>query len=266
VGLNDSRIPISSMGVDFRDYDNDGREDVIITALSGETFPVFRNAGGGYFTDETFFTRLGLLAAKRSGWSMGLFDLDNDGDKDLFTSNAHVVDNIEIYNDQRFREPNAVFENLGDGKFDDISAAVGEDFQARGAHRGCAFADFNNDGRVDIVTTALNEPAELWMNRSTGGNHWVLFRLVGRASNRDGIGAEIRVTTPDGRVQLNRVTTSVGYASSSDVRVHFGLGAGTIIKSVEVRWPSGEVQVKRDVAPDRVVTLEERPAGGDQRP
>jgi hypothetical protein len=104
------------------------------------------------------------------------------------------------------------------------------------------------------------------MNRSTGGNHWVLFRLVGRASNRDGIGAEIRVTTPDGRVQLNRVTTSVGYASSSDVRVHFGLGAGTIIKSVEVRWPSGEVQVKRDVAPDRVVTLEERPAGGDQRP
>ncbi len=257
VGLNDSRMPTSSMGTDFRDYDNDGREDIIVTALSGETFPVFRNAGNGYFADESVSTGLGLETAKRSGWGMGLVDLDNDGDKDLFTSNAHVVDNIELYNEQRYQETNALFVNQGNGRFKDFSALVGEDFQAVAAHRGCAFADFNNDGRIDIVATAIDQPAELWLNRSTVPNHWVLVRLVGTASNRDGIGAKIKVTTPDGRVQYNHVTTSVGYASSSDARVHFGLGAARSIKALEVRWPSGAVQVENDLAVDRVITLKE---------
>lgn len=260
VAVNESGAAVSSMGVDFRDYDNDGRPDLIVTALEGETFPVFRNLGNGFFSDETFPSRLGVGTLKRSGWGLGLFDFNNDGFKDLFTVNAHVNDNIELYNEQTYRQANAIFANLGNGTFQDVSSQAGADFQARRAHRGCAFADFNNDGNLDVVTTALNEPAELFQNESSAQNHWLTLLLVGTRSNRDGIGAKIKLTASSGAVQFNQATTSVGYASSSDRRVHFGLAKENVVRSLEIRWPSGTLQVLIDVRADQILTVKEAAA------
>ena len=138
-----------------------------------------------------------------------------------------------------------------------MSAAAGPDFQVAGPHRGVAFGDLENDGRIDAVVTALNQPAKVFHNVTGGGNHWILLKLVGTKSNRMGIGAQIRITTEDGRSQWNEVTTSVGYASSSDSRVHFGLGPNAKIKNLEIRWPSRIRQVLHDVQADRIVTIEE---------
>src|SRR5262249_4465022 len=155
--------PVSGMGVDFRDYDNDGRPDLVVSALEGETFPLFRNLGKGFFTDSTWPSGAGAVTVKHSRWGLGLFDFDNDRFKDLFIANAHVNDNIELYNEQTYRQPNAILLNTGNGTFQDASLSLGH---LKRAHRGCAFGDFDNDGRVDVVTTSLNEPAELWHNES----------------------------------------------------------------------------------------------------
>lgn len=259
VALNDNGRPVSSMGVDFRDYDNDSLPDLVFSALEGETFPLFRNLGKGFFGDVTWPSGVGAATIKRSGWSLGLFDLNNDGAKDLFAVNAHVNDNIELYNEQTYRQANSLLINLGNGNFQDASALAGADFQTKRAHRGCAFADFDNDGRVDVVTTALNELAELWRNESAQKNHWLQLRLVGARSNRDGIGAKIKLVMADGRTQFNHVTTSVGYASASDLRVHFGLGTGEKVRELEIRWPSGVVQRLQKVAVDRLLTVTEDP-------
>ena len=257
VAVNDSGRPVSAMGVDFRDYDNDGLPDLIASALEGETYPLFRNLGKGFFADATWQSGLGAETVKRSGWGLGLFDFNNDGLKDLFTANAHVNDNIELYNNQTYRQPNAVFAGAGAGAFLEASREAGADFQIKRAHRGCAFADFDNDGRVDVVTTSLNEPVELFRNETTGENHWLAMRLIGVKSNRDGIGAKIKLVTVDGAAQFNHVTSSVGYASSSDVRAYFGLGKEKTVKLIEIRWPSGVTQRLKDVAADRLLTVTE---------
>ncbi|MBO0857646.1 MAG: VCBS repeat-containing protein [Chloracidobacterium sp.] len=257
VAVNDGGRPVSGMGVDFRDYDNDGSPDLIVSALEGETYPLFRNLGKGFFADATWRSGLGAETAKRSGWSLGFFDFNNDGFKDLFTANAHVNDNIELYNNQTYRQSNSVFAGAGAGEFLDATREAGADFQVKRAHRGCAFADFDNDGRVDVVTTSLNEPAELFRNESTGENHWLAIRLVGVKSNRDGVGSKIKLVTGGGGAQYNHVTTSVGYASSSDVRAYFGLGRETIVRLIEIRWPSGVTQRLKDVAADRILTITE---------
>jgi len=257
VAVNDGGRPVSGMGVDFRDYDNDGLPDLIVSALEGETYPLFRNIGKGFFADATWQSGLGAETVKRSGWSLGFFDFNNDGFKDLFTVNAHVNDNIELYNNQTYRQPNSVFAGIGAGAFLETSREAGADLQIKRAHRGCAFADFDNDGRVDVVTTSLNEPVELFRNESTGENHWLAIRLIGVKSNRDGVGAKIKLVTGAGDAQFNQVTTSVGYASSSDVRAHFGLGREKIVKLIEIRWPSGVTQKLKDVAADQLLTVTE---------
>ena len=257
VAVPESGLPVSGMGADFRDYDNDGRPDLIVSALEGETFPLFRNLGKGFFADETYASGLGLMTAKRSGWSLGLFDFNNDGYKDLFTVNAHVNDNIELFNEQTYRQPNSLFVNLKSGAFTDVSALAGPDFRAQRAHRGCAFADFNNDGKIDVVTTSLNEPTELFMNESTDENHWLLVELAGTRSNRDGLGAKLILKSASGGKQFNQVTTSVGYASSSDRRVHFGLGGDRLVRTLEIRWPSGAVQVLKEILADRLLRVTE---------
>ena len=185
-------------------------------------------------------------------------DFDNDGWKDLFVARANVMDNIsEAIPARRYPEPNTVFRNLGQGKFQDVSATAGADFQKEAAHRGVAFGDIDNDGRVDMVVSVLNGPAEFFHNISNTANHWILLKLVGTKSNRMGIGAQVKLTAEDGSVQWNEVTTAVGYASSSDPRVHFGLGKNKTVKEIEVRWPSGIRQVVRDVAADRILQIEE---------
>jgi hypothetical protein len=192
-----------------------------------------------------------------SGWGNGIADFDNDGWKDLFVARSNVDENKRLFSPRTFEEPNAVFRNLQGDKFQNVSAAAGPDFQIPGGHRGAAFGDLDNDGRMDAVVTVLNGQAKIFHNTTRNNNHWILLKLSGAKSNRMGLGAKIRVTTADGAVQYNHVTTSVGYASSSDSRVHFGLGANATVKEIEIAWPSGTRQVLRDVAADRVVTVTE---------
>ena len=249
---------LSGMGSDFRDVNNDGRPDIWHTAVEHETFPLYVNRGGGDFFDSTATGGLAQLTGNMSGWGNGIVDFDNDGWKDLFVARSSVVDNISlVYPNRRYTEPNSVFRNLGNGKFEDVSATAGSDFQLEAAHRGVAFGDLDNDGRVDMVVSVLGGPVKLFHNISGNNNHWILLNLVGRRSNRMAIGAQLRVTTEDDNSQWNQVATAVGYASSSDSRVHFGLGANRRIREIQIRWPSGIKQEIRNVDVDRVMTIEE---------
>jgi hypothetical protein len=257
VAYTESGLPVSSMGVDFRDWNNDGKPSLIITALGGETYPLFRNEGNGFFSYESYKAGIGLRSFKMSGWGAGIQDFDNDGYKDLFTANSHVNENADLDGQQHYRQANAVFRNMHDGTFQDMSDDAGPGMQIRAAHRGCAFGDLNNDGKIDVVVSAIGSPAELLYNTSTGGNHWILIKTVGVKSNRDGIGTRIKITTASGLVRYNHVTTAGSYASSNDPRVHFGLGADTVIKEIELKWPSGIIQVLHNVRADQFLTLNE---------
>jgi len=250
VALTNNGLPIASMGADFRDINNDGLCDLNFTALAGETFPLFQNLGKGSFQEVTHKSRLAALSTARSGWSNGFFDFNNDGWKDLFTANSDVNDLIDLFGSTHYKQPNSLFANLGNGTFRDVSVEAG--FDLARAHRGSAFADFDNDGKIDVVVSALGEPAELWQNVSPDSNHWLILKLVGTRSNRDGIGAKIGL-----RNQSNHVTTAVGYASSSPCTVHFGTGKQEMIDRIEIRWPSGMVQVLRSVRTNQVLEVHE---------
>jgi enediyne biosynthesis protein E4 len=253
VALMNSGEPVSNMGVDFRDYNNDGWPDVAITDLSHETFPLFRNLGKGMFEDASYSSRLSMLTAPRSGWGNGFLDFNNDGWKDLFTANSHVDTNVQFFEPGiQYRQPNSIFINGCDGIFTDGSAAAGPDFQAPRAHRGAAFADFDGDGKIDVVVSCLGEPAELWRNASPNGNNWIILKLRGTKSNRDGIGARIRIGN-----QANHMSTAVGYASSSHFGVHFGLGSVERIDQVEIRWPSGQVQTLSGITANQILKVRE---------
>ncbi len=179
VGYIDAGRPVSGMGADFRDYDGDGWPDIFMTALSNETFPLFRNAGNGMFRDETFGSLLGGLTLPWGGWGVGMVDLDNDGWLDLFTAGGHVQSNEELYSSRSSRQSNRVFRNLGDGTFGDVTPGAGEDFQQVGLHRGAAFGDLDDDGRIDAVVTRLNEPVEVFHNQTENAGHFLLLRLIG---------------------------------------------------------------------------------------
>jgi hypothetical protein len=259
VALADTGQDMSSMGTDARDFDNDGHPDLASTALSGETFLLFRNRGDGLFADATYSSHMGALSRNYSGWGIGLVDFDNDGWKDLFTANSHVNDRVEAFEASQYKQHNSVFRNVGGGRFEDVSPGSGARFLSSvRAHRGCAFADFNNDGRMDVVTSSLGDHPEVWENVSPGSNTWLIVRLRGMKSNRDGIGAVVRVGD-----QTNQMTTSVGYASSSHYGVHFGTGQQKRV-DVEISWPSGVRQRLYDVATNQVVTAIE-PNQGDAR-
>jgi len=245
------------MGAEFRDLDNDGRPDIWHSAVDHETFPLYMNKGRGLFANTATRSGLARWTYEMSGWSIGAADFDNDGWKDLFVARSNVLDNIRQMVDREYAEPNSVFRNLGNGAFADVSADAGPDFQKPGAHRGAAFGDLDNDGRIDVVVSALGSPAKIFHNISRNENHWILLNLVGTKSNRMAIGAQIRITGEDGLKQWNQVTTSTGYAASSDSRVHFGLGKATRIAEMEIRWPSGIRQVLKGVAADRIVTIKE---------
>ncbi len=248
---------LSGMGADFRDVNNDGLPDIWYTTVEHEEFPLALNTGKGDFVDVTVSNGL-AGTTNMSGWGNGMVDFDNDGLKDLFVARANVMDNIsEAIPARHYPEPNAVFRNLGGGKFKDVSASAGTDFQKEAAHRGVAFGDLDNDGRVDMVVSVLNGPAEVFHNISDAGNHWLLLKLVGTKSNRMAIGAQVKLTEADGSEQWNEVTTAVGYASSSDPRVHFGLGKNERAKEIEIRWPSGIRQTLQNVKADQVLEVTE---------
>jgi hypothetical protein len=257
VAFTEDGVPVSGMGTEFRDLDEDGRPDLFLTALSGESFLLFRNNAAGYFVPDIYRAGLGFASVLMGGWGTGAYDFDNDGRKDLFSANSHVSENIDFYMYHRYRQPDAVFQGTGGGRFQDVTPETGPALQRARAHRGCAFGDLDGDGRVDVVVSVIGESPELLYNVSAGGGHWLDLRLEGRRSNRDGLGATVKMTAESGRVQYNHATTAVGYASSSDKRVHFGLGADGTAREIEIRWPSGARQVLNDVPADQVLAVEE---------
>ncbi len=247
---------IAGMGADFRDLDNDGRPDIFETAMFGEGFPLYRNLGDGQFQDVTASVGLSALTSRSTAWGVGVFDFDNDGNKDLFTANADILDNAMELAHRSFPLPNRIFHNKSGLSFEDVSSQAGASFSVPAPHRGAAFGDLNNDGRVDAVVTVLNGPPEIWMNRSSNHNHWLIVKLVGVKSNRDGLGTKIKVTTSLG-AQYNQATTAISYNSSSDKRVHFGLGSPDVIDALEITWPSGIQQLLKNVKVDQVLTVTE---------
>jgi hypothetical protein len=192
---------------------------------------------------------------------VGVFDFDNDGWKDLFTADAAILDNSVEVEHRPYRLPNRVFRNVGNFRFQDVSGGAGAAMAIPAAHRGAAFGDLNNDGKVDVVVTVMNGSPEILMNRTKSDHHWILLNLVGVRDNRDGLGTKVKITTAHGS-QYNQATTAVSYNSASDKRVHFGLGDDAVIDRIELTWPSGITQVLLGVKVDQVLTIREASASG----
>ena len=252
VSVTDSGRPISSMGTDVQDYDNDGWEDIHVTALAGETFPLFRNDGHGAFVEETQSSGLARLTVRSSGWCSIVADIDDDGWKDIFTANSQANDRIGEFEPTAWKQPNSLLMNTGQGRFRDATAESGLD-GAAAAHRGCGVADFDGDGRLDFVVLTLGSPAELWKNEGPLDNRWLIVKLTGTKSNRDGIGARVIIGN-----QVRTMTTAVGYASSSHAGLHFGLGPDSGPVRVEVQWPSGTRQIIENAKANQVIEIKEK--------
>lgn len=259
VALDDNGKTFAGMGVDFADYDNDGWPDLVITDLANQRYAIYRNNQDGSFTYASGATGIGAMTALHSGWGIRFLDFDNDGWKDLLIAQGHDLDTIELTSPQlHYRESMILAHNQGGKNFVDVSATSGAVFGQKWVARGLATGDIDNDGQVDAVVTTNDGHVFVLRNETQNENHWITLQLTGHKSNRDGIGAEIKLTTAE-RSQYAMVSTAGSYLSASDKRVHFGLGREAKAKSIEIRWPSGIVQTLQDVQGDRIVQVDEPP-------
>jgi hypothetical protein len=250
----------AGMGVDFADYNNDGLPDLIITDLANQMYALYRNNGDGSFTYASYDSGIGRMTRAHSGWGVRFMDYDNDGWKDLLIAQGHDLDTVELnYPNLHYREPMLLAKNMGHA-FVDVSADSGSMFHQAWLGRGMAVGDIDNDGRLDAVVTTNDGPVHILHNATQTPNHWLTLKLVGHKSNRDAIGAEIKLVAEKSQ-QFATVTTASSYLSSSDKRVHFGLGLETIAKKVEIRWPSGIVQTLENVRGDQILQVDEPSAG-----
>lgn len=246
----------AGMGIDFADFNNDGLPDLIVTDLANQMYALYQNSSDGLFNYVTVPSGIGQITRTHSGWGVRFLDYDNDGWKDLLIAQGHDLDTIQLTSPNlRYREPMLLARNTGNS-FDDVSGEAGDVFKQAWAARGMAIGDFDNDGRIDAVVTTNDGPAYILHNETQSANHWITLHLVGHKSNRDALGAEVKITTSSGS-QLATVTTAGSYLSSSDKRVHFGLGAEASIREVQIRWPSGMAQTLKDVHADQILRVDE---------
>jgi enediyne biosynthesis protein E4 len=246
----------AGMGVDFSDYDNDGWPDIVVTNLANQRYALYHNNGDGTFNYSSPAAGISRITMTHSGWGVRFFDFDNAGRKDLLIAQGHDLDTIERTSPNlRYREPMLLARNMGK-EFQDVTASAGAALGEPYVWRGLATGDLDNDGRLDALVTANDGPVRLLHNETATANHWILLKLTGHKSNRDAIGAAVRITTASS-AQYATVTTASSYLSSGDKRVHFGLGKAPVVESIEIRWPSGIVQSLQDVAADRVLQIDE---------
>jgi enediyne biosynthesis protein E4 len=256
VAVNAEGQTYAGMGVDFADYDNDGWPDIAVTNLANQRYAIYRNNTDKTFDYATNANGVGAMTLLHSGWSIRFLDYDNDGLKDILIAQGHDLDTIEKQSPNlRYKEPILLARNLGK-KFADVSAVSGDVFKQAWVGRGMAIGDLDNDGRVDAVVSTNGGQAYVLHNETATANHWLTLRLIGHKSNRDGIGAVVKLTSGHG-AQWATVTTSSGYLSASDPRVHFGLGESSTADTIEIKWPSGIVQTLRGVAADRQIQVDE---------
>ena len=248
----------SGMGVDAGDYDGDGRPDLFVTNFQDDYNTLYHNDGNLTFTDVTFAAKLGQASFNRLGWGTGFQDFDNDAHLDLFVANGHVYPQVDGAHLPRetYAQQSQVFRNLANGQFEEVTLTAGSALQVVKSSRGAAFGDFDNDGRMDLVVINMDDTLTLLHNVTRNTDHWLTVRTIGSRSNRDGIGARLRVKA-GGRIQVGEVKTAGSFASANDPRIHFGLGAAGTVEGLEVAWPSGKKQVFTNVPIDRFIVVHE---------
>jgi len=254
----------AGMGVDFADYNNDGFPDLIVTALANQRYALYLNSRDSTFSYASFTSGVARATMTHSGWGVRFLDYDNDGWKDLLIAQGHDLDTVELsYPNLHYREPMLLLRNTGK-EFIDVSAASGAVFSQPWLSRGLAIGDIDNDGRLDAVVTTNDGPIHVLHNETPTQNHWLLLKLVGHKSNRDAIGAEVKLVAAKGQ-QFATVSTAGSYLSSSDKRVHFGLGSESVAQSIEIRWPSGITQALKNVHADQILTVDEPASAAAQK-
>jgi hypothetical protein len=258
IAYNEAGVARAGMGVDVADYDGSGRGSLVIGNFSNEMMALYHNEGNGLFIDEAPTSTLGRASLLTLTFGCFFFDYDLDGWPDIFAANGHVADDISSVQPKvTYAEPPHLFRNLGQKKFEEVTAKMGPDFQKAMVARGAAYADFDNDGDLDVLVTVNNGPARLLRNDGGNQNHWLRVRTQGTISNRDGIGARVTVTLPSGQKIWNVVKTGSSFASQSELPLTFGLGAQTKVAKVEVVWPSGKTDVLADVGANQMITIRE---------
>ena len=257
VALGADGQELGSMGVDFADYDHDGKLDLIVTNYTDQINNLYRNLGGGAFTDMAWPAKIGQPSFRYIKWGVGFVDFDNDGWVDIFINNGHVYPQVDaIPNSPGYKEPMQLFRNNHDGTFEDISKASGVFDIPVESRRGAAFGDVYNDGHMDVLVLNIGQPPSLLIDKSSNSNHRVGFHLIGTKSNRAAIGTRVTLNAA-GTMQFNEVRSGASYLSQNDLRLHFGLGAAEKMETVEVSWPSGQKEMLRDLPGDFIYAITE---------
>ena len=257
IALSDNGKAEAGMGTDAADINGDDRLDVFITHLDLEHARLYRNLGDGSFEDSTFAAKLGYATFRYSGFGACFIDYDNDGARDIFMANGHILDNVELFHaETRYAEPKLVYRNNGRGLFENMSDSLGPDLALPRVSRGGAIADVDNDGDLDVLVSNNGQQPQLLLNEGGNANHWLEISLVGTRSNRDGMGARVKVISGD-LISYDQRKGGRSYQSAHDGRLHFGLGSRTKVDSIEIRWPSGVVETLRNIDVDRTITIKE---------
>ena len=256
VGFSEDGEAENGMGADFGDYDNDGRLDLVVTNFQDQTNTLYHNEGSGLFSDVSYASRIGTMSLPYLAWGVSFCDYDNDGYQDLFIANGHIDENVHAFNPTGFYEqPNLFFGNNRDGTFDEVGVDSGSDMRLEKVSRGFAYADYDNDGDLDLLVTNLKGTPDLLENGG-GQNAWLTLKLIGTRSNRDAIGARVKVKTGH-LIQIREVRSGSSYLSQNDMRLHFGLGKHRQVDQVEIRWPSGLQEHLAGIEANQTLTLVE---------